>query len=91
MLEIVVGYNPFGRIMPDAGDPDSGQGLFVIVTGVFVADLDDLTAIIGSAMTAHKVRTLRLVTLVALHGRYRVQLPVCRTTAARFTARRLPL
>jgi hypothetical protein len=63
----------------------------VIVTGVFVADLDDLTAIIRAAMTAYEVRTLRLVTLGAFHDRNRVQLPVRRTTAARFTARRLPL
>jgi hypothetical protein len=63
----------------------------VIVTGVFVADLDDLTAIIRSAMTAREVRALRFVTLGAFHDRNRVQLPVRRTTAARLTARRLPL
>ena len=62
----------------------------MIVTGVFVADLDDLTAIIRAAMSAHEMRALRLVTLGALHGRDRVELPVRRTTAARFTARRLP-
>jgi hypothetical protein len=63
----------------------------VIVTGVFVADFNDLTAIIRAAMTAREMRTLRLVTLGAFHDRNRVQLPVRRTTAARFTARRLPL
>gem|GEM_PF-5288070 len=63
----------------------------MIVTGVFVADFDDLTAVVRSAMTAHEMRALGLVTLGAFHGRYRVQLPVRRTTAARFTARRLPL
>ena len=77
--------------MPDADDLYPGQGLSVIVTGVFVADLDDLTAIIRAAMSAHKVRSFRLVTLGALDGRNRVELPVRRTTAARFTARRLPL
>jgi hypothetical protein len=63
----------------------------VIVTGVFVADFDDLTAIIRAAMSTREVRALRLVTLGAFHDRNRVQLPVRRTTAARFTARRLPL
>jgi hypothetical protein len=63
----------------------------VIVTGVFVADLDDLTAIIRAAMTAHEVRALGLVTLGTLNNGYRVEFPVRRTTAARFTARRLPL
>jgi hypothetical protein len=80
--------------MPDADDLYPGHEayrLFVIVTGVFVADFDDLTAIIRTAMTAREVRTLGLVTLGAFHDRNRVQLPVRRTTAARFTARRLPL
>ncbi len=77
--------------MPDADDLDPGQDLFVIVTGVFVADLNDLTAVVSTAMSAQKVRALRLMALVAFHGRDRVQLPVCRTTAARFTARCLPL
>jgi hypothetical protein len=63
----------------------------VIVTGVFVADFDDLTAIIRAAMTAHEMRALGLVTLGTLDGRHRIELPVRRTTAARFTARRLPL
>jgi len=80
--------------VPDADDLYPGQEayrLFVIVTGVLIADLDDLTAIIRAAMTAHEVRALGLMTLGAFHGRDRVQLPVRRTTAARFTARRLPL
>jgi len=77
--------------MPEADDLYPGQGLFVIVTGVFVADLDDLTAIIRAAVSARKVRALRLVTLGTLDGCNRVELPVRRTTAARFTARRLPL
>jgi hypothetical protein len=80
--------------MPDADDLYPGHEayrLFVIVTGVFVADFDDLTAIIRTAMTAREVRTLGLVTLGAFHDRNRVQLPVRRPTAARFTARRLPL
>jgi hypothetical protein len=77
--------------MPESDDLYPGQGLGVIVTGVFVADLDDLTAIIRAAMPAHKVRALRLVTLGALDGCDRAELPVRRTTAARFTARRLPL
>lgn len=63
----------------------------MIVTGVFVANLDDLTAIIRTAVAAREVRALRLVTLGAFHDRNRVQLPVRRTTAARFTARGLPL
>jgi len=84
--------------MPHAGNLYSGQDasgklriLIVIVTGVLVADLDDLTTIVCAAMTAHEVRALGLMTLGALHRRDRVQLPVRRTTAARFTARRLPL
>jgi hypothetical protein len=44
----------------------------VIVTGVLIADLDDLTAIIRAAMTAHEVRALGLMTLGAFHGRDRV-------------------
>jgi len=79
--------------MPDADDayPGQGRALIVIVTGVFVADFDDLTTVIRSAMTAHEVRALRLVTLGALDGRNRAELPVRRTTAARLTARCLPL
>jgi len=63
----------------------------VIVTGVFVADFYDLTAVIRTAMTAHEMRALGLMTLGALDDGYRVELPVCRTPAARFAARRLPL
>jgi hypothetical protein len=63
----------------------------VIVTGVFVADFDDLTAVIHAAMAAGKMRALGLMALGTFDGRDRVQFPVRRSTAARFTARRLPL
>ena len=72
MLEVVVRNHALGHMMPDSDDLYPGQGLGVIVTGVFVADFNDLAAVIHSAMTAHEVRALWLMTLRAFHGRYRV-------------------
>jgi hypothetical protein len=91
LLEIVVRHHARRRVVSNPDDFDPGQNLVVVVTGVFVADLYDLATIIRSAMTAHKMRTLGLMTLVALDGRNRTQFPISRPTAARFTARRLPL
>jgi hypothetical protein len=62
----------------------------VVVTGVFVANFDDLTTVIRAAIGAREMRALGLMTLTALDARDRVQFPVCRTTTARLTARRLP-
>ena len=56
-----------------------------------IVDFDDLTSIVRPAGFANEMRPLRLVALRALDGRYRIELPVSRTAAARFTARRLPL
>ncbi len=77
--------------MPDAHDFDARQDLAVIVTGVLVADLHDLATVIGSTVPAHKMRPLRLMTLVTLDGSDRIELPIRRSTAARLAARRLPL
>jgi hypothetical protein len=71
--------------------PREVQLLVVIVTGVFVANLDDLTTVIRTAMTAHEMRTLGLMALRTLDGRDRIEFPVRRPTAARLTARCLPL
>jgi hypothetical protein len=68
--------------MPDADDAYPGQDgsatrilrichLLVIVTGVLVADLDDLTSVIHAAMAAYEMRTLGLMALGAFHGRDR--------------------
>lgn len=90
-LEVVIRHHTLGREVSDAGNSDARQSLGVIVTGMFVADLYDLATVIHPAMTAYEVRALGLMTLVAFHGRDRAQFPICRSTAARFTARRLPL
>jgi hypothetical protein len=64
---------PYGRSRIERSEPSCASCAFlvVIVTGVFVANLDDLTAVIHAAMAAHKMRALRLMTLGALDGRYR--------------------
>jgi hypothetical protein len=92
LLEIVVGHDARRGKVPDTGDLDArGVQRLVRVTGVRVGDFDDLAAGVGAARLAHKVRTFRLMALRTLNRGRQLQFPVCRPSAARLTARRLPL
>src|SRR5579884_1831643 len=57
---------------------------------VLVLYFDDLTPGVRPAVLAHEVRALGRMTLRALHGRDRVELPISRATAARLAARSFP-
>lgn len=78
--------------MADGDDLDAGmvQILAVLMAGVIILNGDDLAPGVRAALTACKMRSLRRVALRALNGRDRVEFPVCRAPAARFTARCFP-
>ncbi len=61
------------------------------MTGVLILRLDDLAAVVETAVLTDEVRALRLVALRALDGRHRSQLPIGGAAAARFRARGFPL
>src|SRR5581483_3241939 len=88
-LEVAIGYDVGRRVVADPNDLDAANR-HLRLTGRLALYLNNLPALVRTAVGARKVRPFRLMALRTLDGRDTAQLPVGGTTAARLAAGCLP-